>query len=76
MRDIERERVFTEVIGSLFNARGSEQCKMMVCLCKLFITETREFNDNAQEREIAKNQGKIEAYKSIIEVITEGIPSR
>lgn len=74
MRDLSMYNEKVNAITAVNGARGSEPCKNMCALANIFIAEIREDNDNAVGSEVIRNQGKIEAFKMMIDAIAVGIP--
>lgn len=63
-----------ELIGRLMSVRQEPTCRVFMALLDLLIEETRVNNDTAEGGTLWRNQGKIEGYKELIEIITKGLP--
>jgi hypothetical protein len=72
---LEHQKEKTDLVVKLNGSRGAEPCQVMVKLLNFLLEETREDNDIAQGNEILMNQGKITAYKTLLNAITVGYPS-
>ena len=73
---LEKQKVKADVITALHGFRGTDQCQLMSRLAIMWLEDAREENDNAQGNEVLQNQGKITAFKMMIDAITIGVPSR
>lgn len=74
MNEREFRAAKVEAMAAVYNERLTEGCKAVVNLAVMFITETRVSNDYCQGNEFLQNQGKIAAFKQIIEAITQTTP--
>jgi hypothetical protein len=62
-----------EYIALINQLRGTEPLQLMVKFLQLLIDETRAENDYVAKESVMHNQGKIHAYKDILEAIENGI---
>ena len=64
-----------ELIVVISGARNEEICQNMLKLLDLLIQEVRVENDTAEENVILRNQGKVQAYTGLKEIIERCLPS-
>lgn len=64
----------SRLIAELNQVKTEQGVRMISQLLNLLIQETRESNDSAGYKAVLINQGKIEAYKTIIDDINRGLP--
>lgn len=69
---IQQEKV--ELIGRLYNSRQDPVGKDLLALLDIEIDEVRADNDTAEGMTIFRNQGKIEGYKELKDIIIKGLP--
>ncbi len=70
----EKMRKKGELVSAVNGFNNTPPMDAIVALLDLYIELTRIQNDVAQESELKHNQGKIEAYKELKDVITRGNP--
>lgn len=63
-----------ELIGRLYGSRQDMVCRDIVALVGILIEEARMSNDTAEGLVVFRNQGKIEGYKALIDIIIKGLP--
>lgn len=73
MREEQKKKM--ELINDINSQRGTLAVNNMEELCDLMIDEIRKENDTAGDS-FRHNQGRIDAWKKMKEVITVGIPNR
>ena len=74
MREEQKKKM--ELINEVHANKGTQAGVKMVELCDFFIDELRRDNDLADDHQFKHNQGRIDAWKKMKEIIVEGIPNR
>lgn len=64
-----------ELIIDIFAAQKDNSVRNIMRLLDVLIDETRISNDSVEGNEIYRNQGKIQAYQALKEIIERGLPA-
>jgi hypothetical protein len=65
----------SDVINAIFEQRSSPGIVSLTKLLTILIHEIREDNDSVDAPNLPRNQGKIDAYKSLLDYISKGVPN-
>lgn len=64
-----------ELIIEIFAAQKDNSVRNIMKLLDVLIDETRISNDSVEGNDIYRNQGKIQAYQALKEIIERGLPA-
>ena len=63
-----------EMIGRLHGYRLEDSGRDLTMLLDILVAETRESNDRAEGIQVSRNQGKIEGFLELRDMIARGLP--
>lgn len=64
-----------ELIFELNGFKSEHVCQITQKLLKMLISDLRQLNDFVSPSELGHNQGKIAAYRELLDYIERGVPS-